>query len=71
MLVCHCHAVSDRKVLEVLREGARTTEDVGRACGAGTRCGGCRHALEELVAAALTCECGAPDCPGEHSRRSA
>jgi bacterioferritin-associated ferredoxin len=50
MIVCHCQAVSHRRVLEVVREGARTPAEVGRACGAGTRCGGCLAAVCELIA---------------------
>ena len=52
MIVCHCHAVSHRRVLEVVREGACTAAEVGRACGAGTRCGGCLETVCELIAEA-------------------
>jgi bacterioferritin-associated ferredoxin len=52
MIVCHCQAVSHRRVLEVVRDGARTAAEVGRACGAGTRCGGCVETVCELIAEA-------------------
>ena len=56
MLVCHCHAVSERKVREALAKGACTRLQVMRACRAGSRCGGCHPVIDELIArhAALT-----------------
>jgi bacterioferritin-associated ferredoxin len=51
LLVCHCHEVGDKAVRKCIREGARTVAEVGASCGAGTACGGCRPALEELVSA--------------------
>ena len=50
MLVCHCKQVSDRQIRDAVRAGARTRGDVARACAAGTRCGGCVPAVEEIVA---------------------
>jgi len=49
MLMCHCIGVSDRAVRNAIRNGAATTEEVGQACGAGSRCGGCRPAIESLI----------------------
>lgn len=49
MVVCHCLAVNDRGVLDAA-DGARTVEEVIARCGAGTRCGGCRPVLSELLA---------------------
>ena len=36
-----------------LADGASTVEDVQERCGAATRCGGCRPAIEMLVATAV------------------
>ena len=41
MLVCHCKAVFERQVREVIAAGAQDAFDVALACGAGTGCGGC------------------------------
>ncbi|MGY1813159.1 (2Fe-2S)-binding protein [Blastococcus sp. SYSU D00820] len=41
MYVCICYAVSDRQLDAVIADGARTEEEVGDACGAGTGCGNC------------------------------
>lgn len=49
MLICHCKRVSDRDIRTAIREGARNAESVGEACGAGTCCGGCRPAIDELI----------------------
>ncbi len=49
MLVCHCHRICDRTIRESIREGARSIDDVGAACRAGTGCGGCRPAIGGLL----------------------
>jgi NAD(P)H-nitrite reductase large subunit len=36
-------------IRECVRDGARTTDDVGDACGAGTGCGGCRPTIESIL----------------------
>ena len=52
MLVCHCRRVCDRTVRECIREGAASVEEVGRACGAGTGCGGCQPTIASLLSKA-------------------
>ncbi len=48
MIVCLCHAVSDREVRALASAGA-DVETVARATGAGTDCGSCREELVQLV----------------------
>lgn len=50
MIVCLCKGVSCSTVRRAIGEGAMSVEDVGRACGAGTDCGGCQGAIEDLLA---------------------
>jgi bacterioferritin-associated ferredoxin len=50
LLVCHCAKVCDRTIRACVDRGARSVDDVGRACGAGTVCGGCRPTIGTLVA---------------------
>ncbi len=50
MIVCHCHAVRAEEIRTEVRLGAETVELVGVRCGASTRCGGCRPAVEAVVA---------------------
>jgi NAD(P)H-nitrite reductase large subunit len=51
VLVCHCHRICDRTIRESIREGARSIDEVGDACRAGTGCGGCRPAIAGLLQA--------------------
>ena len=37
-------------------EGAETVDAVGAACGAGTDCGSCRDAIDELIEETLPSE---------------
>lgn len=41
MYVCICHAVTDSELDDAIAAGARTEDEVGDACYAGTGCGGC------------------------------
>lgn len=61
VLVCLCHPTSDRDVDAVIDEGARTVDEIGRKCGAGTGCGACVDELRDRLHAkgANTC---ARDC---------
>jgi bacterioferritin-associated ferredoxin len=49
MLVCHCHAVNDHTIRRCVHDGARSRNDVRKACGAGSSCGGCRPAIDQLI----------------------
>lgn len=41
--------VSEREVLMVIRAGARTVDEVGERCEAGTGCGSCRGGIEVIL----------------------
>ena len=49
MLVCHCNGVSERQIRKAVRNGADSLHSVGRACGAGTCCGGCSSEILEII----------------------
>jgi bacterioferritin-associated ferredoxin len=52
MLVCHCHALTDRDIRRTVRTtGACSVAEVGDCCGATTGCGGCYEVVAEIVAA--------------------
>ncbi len=53
MIVCHCQAVTDRVIRNAVRDGARCRRSVARACAAGRSCGGCTHAIDEIVRSEL------------------
>jgi bacterioferritin-associated ferredoxin len=50
MVICHCLAVNDRMITELAGRGPVSVDDVVAMCGAGGRCGGCRHSIERVLA---------------------
>jgi bacterioferritin-associated ferredoxin len=63
MIVCLCHAVSDRTLRRLAASGA-SDEEVARATGAGTSCGCCAPAVAQVLAEARAA-CSSPEpCPG-------
>ena len=51
MIVCMCHPTSDRDLDAIIDDGARTVEEIGRRCGAGTGCGMCVDELRQRLLA--------------------
>jgi bacterioferritin-associated ferredoxin len=49
MIICHCHAVSDRRIRKAVRQGASNLRDVQAACRAGASCGGCLPAVDQIL----------------------
>ena len=49
MIVCVCRGVSESQMEAVVSAGAKTVDQVSRACGAGTDCGACRFMVAEIV----------------------
>jgi len=49
LLVCHCHRICDRTIRASIQQGACSIKEVGKACGAGRGCGGCRPTIAELL----------------------
>ena len=62
MIVCLCHPTSERDVDAIIDEGARTVEDIGQRCGAGTGCGACVGELRERLEAKGAGGCKMRDC---------
>jgi bacterioferritin-associated ferredoxin len=58
VLVCLCHPTSDRDLEAVIDDGARTVDEIGQRCGAGTGCGACVPELRDRLATK-----GANGCP--------
>lgn len=50
MVVCHCRALTDRAIRAAIEAGARDVCELGRCCGAGSRCRGCWPVLRQLLA---------------------
>jgi bacterioferritin-associated ferredoxin len=51
MYVCICEAVTDDQIRFAVTCGARTIEDVGEACAAGTGCGSCHDEIDVFLLA--------------------
>lgn len=49
MIVCHCFAVNDRRIRELVQSGAMSVADVISACDAGRDCGSCVTTIRQLV----------------------
>lgn len=52
MYVCICHAVTRDEVSAEIAAGARTEEEVGDRCLAGTGCGSCLDRICDMLSAA-------------------
>ncbi|NYJ07677.1 (2Fe-2S)-binding protein [Petropleomorpha daqingensis] len=53
MYVCICFAVRESELADVIAGGARTEEEVGDACGAGTGCGTCLDRICDRLVSVL------------------
>ncbi len=51
MYVCICHAVTRDEVTAEIAAGARTEEEVGDRCLAGTGCGSCVDRICDMLRA--------------------
>jgi bacterioferritin-associated ferredoxin len=49
VIVCHCNAVSDRRILAEAGLGACTVEDITSRCAAGGDCGRCIPRIEQVL----------------------
>ena len=54
MIVCHCHQVTERQIRFLVRGGCDSLNEIGRACGAGTGCGGCLPLVCEIAVEATS-----------------
>jgi nitrite reductase (NADH) large subunit len=48
-IVCQCNEVSLAAIKTSVRAGATTVDAIGRTCGAGTGCSGCRPLLSQIL----------------------
>lgn len=49
MFVCLCVGITSHQVIEAVDAGARTTNQVATACGAGADCGRCRRTVRAII----------------------
>jgi nitrite reductase (NADH) large subunit len=48
-IICNCHIVTEQSLLEAIRSGCRTLQDLAARTNAGTGCGSCRGQLASLL----------------------
>ncbi|PHV67987.1 (2Fe-2S)-binding protein [Williamsia muralis] len=51
MYVCLCQGVTSHVVEQAVADGARTSKEVAKACGAGHDCGRCRRTVRAIIEA--------------------
>jgi nitrite reductase (NADH) large subunit len=51
MIICQCNGITDRTIRKVVRDGASNRNEVIRSCTAGTACGGCVPAIDQIIEA--------------------
>ena len=49
MYVCLCYGLSEKKIKELIKNGAATLNDLQDRCSAGKSCGSCVCQLKELL----------------------
>jgi len=49
MYACVCFCITEEEIQDEITAGARTEEEIGERCGAGTSCGTCVERLGCLI----------------------
>lgn len=49
MIFCHCAAVSDSTIENLIDRGASSLSEISRQCGAGRRCEPCRAEILAML----------------------
>jgi nitrite reductase (NADH) large subunit len=47
--ICNCHRVPKGRIVEAIRAGCKSVQQIGAACKAGTGCGSCQPLLGQLL----------------------
>lgn len=48
-IICGCYKVKKSEIVEAIKNGADTVEKVGEVTKAGTGCGNCKGAIQEII----------------------
>lgn len=49
MYVCVCHGISERRIEQAIRDGARSFEQLQSCTGVATCCGACEPCARQMV----------------------
>jgi bacterioferritin-associated ferredoxin len=50
MFVCLCRGVTSEVIEDLVANGAVSTKEIAKACGAGKECGRCRRKVRAIIA---------------------
>ena len=48
-VICYCYGITKQDIIDAIKAGATTLEDIQDATGAGTACGRCNGAIESIL----------------------
>ena len=48
-IVCHCYSVSEKEIIDAIKNGAKNFDDVSRITSAGLACGRCKEAILNII----------------------
>lgn len=54
MYICVCKAVSDKKIRQLVHEGATSVRELKQCLGVGSQCGKCVPAAQQLISDTLS-----------------
>ena len=47
--ICYCYGITKQDIIDAIKDGAKTLEDIQDKTGAGTACGRCNDAIENIL----------------------
>lgn len=47
--ICYCYGVTKKDIVDEIKKGATTLEEIQDATGAGTACGRCNNAIQKIL----------------------
>ena len=60
MIVCHCHAVNDGAIRQLINDDLNSVAQIGALCGAGRDCGGCVGTIRKILSSHSTAAVALP-----------
>ena len=48
-VICYCYGITKEEIVDAIKNGATTLEEIQDITGAGTACGRCNGAIENIL----------------------
>ena len=48
-IICHCEEITYKEILQAIKDGAKTVEDISDQTNAGIACGVCIETIEDIL----------------------